>query len=162
VWNIIIIDLWNILECGILRGSGLCFAVLCRVGSTMRLPRVALITLGILLFEHCTTVTLTRVTQQRKDAPRPNPALLVLLTEFLKLAMSACLEVTCCFGIGSGATVSAAWAAVCGSPWDTLRLSVPAALYTIQNLAIYVALGHLEVCCGTLTPLPLRAPHAPP
>ena len=30
---------------------------------------IALVSLGILLFEHCTTVTLTRYTQQRTDAP---------------------------------------------------------------------------------------------
>ena len=34
---------------------------------------IALVSLVILLFEHCTTVTLTRYTQQRVDAPRPSP-----------------------------------------------------------------------------------------
>ena len=47
-------------------------------GSSMgRIPPIALVTLAVLLFEHCTTITLTRLTQQRIDAPRPIPAVLV-------------------------------------------------------------------------------------
>ena len=49
----------------------------------MQLSRVALATLGILLLEHCTTVTLTRWTQQRVDAPRAEPTVAVLFTEVL-------------------------------------------------------------------------------
>ena len=112
----------------------------------MPLPnRTALVTLSILLFEHCTTVTLTRLTQQRTDGPRPNPAVLVLITEALKLLLSCTLELTSCFGLGSASSPSSLYAAVFGAPYDTLLLSVPAVLYTIQNLLIYVALGHMEI-----------------
>ena len=107
--------------------------------------RIAIVTLTILLFEHCTTVTLTRMTQQRVDAPRPVPAALVLMTEILKLLMSMFLELTSTFGLGSQSTLAKLYFSVIGSPWDTLRLSVPAVLYTIQNLLIYVALGNLEI-----------------
>lgn len=59
-----------------------------------KLHPVAVFTLAILLFEHCATVTLTRLTQQRIDAPRPIPCVVVFLTEALKLLMSMCLELT--------------------------------------------------------------------
>ena len=36
----------------------------------MDISPIAVITLSILLFEHCTTVTLSRYTQQRTDVPR--------------------------------------------------------------------------------------------
>ena len=107
--------------------------------------RTAMITLTILLFEHCTTVTLTRVTQQRVDSPRPNPAVLVLITEVLKLLLASALELTPCMGLGTAAKPASLYRDVVGSPTDTLLLSVPAVLYTIQNLLIYVALGHMEI-----------------
>uniref|UniRef100_A0A7S2FK18 Sugar phosphate transporter domain-containing protein n=1 Tax=Haptolina brevifila TaxID=156173 RepID=A0A7S2FK18_9EUKA len=114
--------------------------------SAATISRIAVVTLSILLFEHCTTVTLTRITQQRADLHvRPSPALLVLYTEMLKLLMSTWLELTHSFGMGSAVEIVALKAAVCGVPWDTSRLSIPAFLYTVQNLAIYVALGNLEV-----------------
>ena len=90
-------------------------------------------------------MTLTRITQQRSNAPRPIASVLVLLTEALKLLMSVCLELTDCGGLGSASTFARLRDALCRSPPDTLRLSVPAVLYTFQNLAIYFALGHLEV-----------------
>ena len=112
----------------------------------MRQPHpVALFSLAVLLFEHCASVTLTRITQQRSNAPRPIASVLVLLTEALKLLMSVCLELTDCGGLGSASTLARLRDALCRSPPDTLRLSVPAVLYTFQNLAIYFALGHLEV-----------------
>ena len=69
----------------------------------MQLSRVTLATLGILLLEHCTTVTLTRWTQQRVDAPRAEPTVAVLFTEVLKLLMSVALELTRCGGLGTAA-----------------------------------------------------------
>ena len=110
-----------------------------------RLTPVALVTLALLLLEHCTTVTLTRITQQRIDHPRPNPTLLVLLSEILKLFISIWLELTCCFGFGSSSNSMSLSRAVCHSAHDTGRMGVPAILYTVQNLAIYMALGNLEV-----------------
>ena len=111
----------------------------------MVISQTALFTLTLLLFEHCTSVTLTRLTQQRVDAPRPSPVVLVLVTEALKLLLSACLEFSDCCGMGSASHCASLRRSVCGSPRDTLRLGVPALMYTIQNLAVYVALGNLEV-----------------
>ena len=105
---------------------------------------IALVSLGILLVEHCTTVTLTRYTQQRTDAPHAAPVVVVLLTEMLKLVMSVTLELTACFGLGMSSTFAELRAAVCGKPRDTLRVSVPAVLYTIQNIMIfYLSLIHI-------------------
>ena len=109
----------------------------------MQLSRVALATLGILLLEHCTTVTLTRWTQQRVDAPRAEPTVAVLFTEVLKLLMSVALELTRCGGLGTAASPASLRQQVAAC--ETARLALPALLYTLQNNLIYVALGHLEV-----------------
>lgn len=111
----------------------------------MPLSRIAAVTLTILLFEHCTTVTLTRFTQQRTDMPRANPTVVVLLTEMLKLVLALWLECTESFGMGSSSSISNIIDVVRSAPIDTLKVSVPAFLYTIQNISIFVALGNLEV-----------------
>lgn len=111
----------------------------------MQISTIALITLSILLFEHCTTVTLTRYTQQRTDVPRASPTVVVLLTEMLKMVMSVWLELTHTFGLGSQSSLQRMSHQVVGSWGDTIRVSVPAFLYTIQNISIFIALGNLEV-----------------
>ena len=110
----------------------------------MQISTIALITLSILLFEHCTTVTLTRYTQQRTDVPRASPTVVVLLTEMLKMVMSVWLELTHTFGLGSQSSLQRMSHQVVGSWGDTIRVSVPAFLYTIQNISIFIALGNLE------------------
>uniref|UniRef100_A0A7S4EUQ6 Sugar phosphate transporter domain-containing protein n=1 Tax=Chrysotila carterae TaxID=13221 RepID=A0A7S4EUQ6_CHRCT len=107
--------------------------------------RVALVSLGVLLLEHCSTVTLTRYTQQRADVTRASPTVAVLLTELLKMCFSVGLELTSLFGIGSASSPRKLHAAVCLRQWDTMRLAVPSLLYTLQNNLIFVALAHLEV-----------------
>ena len=57
-----------------------------------KLSTVAIVSLAILLLEHCTSVTLARYTQQRVNAPNPAPTLAVLAAELLKLLMSVALE----------------------------------------------------------------------
>ena len=115
------------------------------MGMLSNISPIALVTLSILLFEHCTTVTLTRYTQQRKDAPRAVPVIVVFLTECLKLVLAFTLELTHCYGLGSNKRLEQLRAALFDSPRDTLRVSLPAALYTIQNILIFVALGNLEI-----------------
>ena len=95
---------------------------------------IALVTLSILLFEHCTTVTLTRYTQQRTDAPRASPLVVVLLTEMTKLFMSVWLELTHTFGLGQSSTLERLQTSVVGGWRDTIRVSVPAFLYTVEEL----------------------------
>ena len=36
------------------------------------------------------------------------------------------------------------YSAIIGQPWDTLKLSVPALLYTVQNNLQYVAISNLD------------------
>ncbi|KAL3892749.1 MAG: hypothetical protein SGPRY_014824, partial [Prymnesium sp.] len=110
-----------------------------------KLPLAALVTLSVLLVEHCTTVALTRLTQQRAP-PRPLPTLSVLLTELFKLALATALQLSDAGGLGSGSSCAEMRKALFARRGaDTLRLSLPALLYTLQNNLIYVALAHIEM-----------------
>jgi UDP-sugar transporter A1/2/3 len=73
------------------------------------------------------------------------PTVAVLLTELIKLVLSVGLEIGRWGGLGSGSDCRQLWKATIGSPMDTLRVSVPALLYTVQNNLIYIALAQLEV-----------------
>ena len=113
--------------------------------SFMGISRIAIISLSLLLFEHVASVTLMRFTQQRGNvALRPAATVMVLCTEFGKLVLSALLEHTHCFGIGSAQPLSqVAKSALVVK--ELARVSVPAFLYTIQNNLIFVSLGNLEL-----------------
>lgn len=113
--------------------------------SSTGLSLVAIVSLAVLLLEHCTSVTLARYTQQRVNAPHPAPTVAVLLAELLKLIMSIALELNSFGGMGSSSTVSQLSQSVMGSMLDTARVAVPALLYTVQNNLIYVALANIEV-----------------
>ena len=116
-----------------------------QVACRMALSMIAIVTLTILLFEHCTTVTLTRFTQQRVGFPRAAPTVAVLVTELIKLLLSLVLELTPAMGMGTNSSWRKAHRSVVVYWRDTMRLSIPALLYTIQNNLIFVALGTLEV-----------------
>ena len=111
----------------------------------MKISTTALFTLSILLFEHCTTVTLTRYTQQRTDVPRAAPTVVVLLTEMLKMIMSLWLELTYAFGLGTASTMQRTTDRIINGWRDTIRVSIPAFMYTIQNISIFISLGNLEI-----------------
>ena len=115
------------------------------MGSPTGLSLVAIVSLTVLLLEHCTSVTLARYTQQRVNAPHPAATVAVLLAELLKLLMSIALELNIVGGLGSGSTADKLSRSVLGSMLDTARVAVPALLYTIQNNLIYVALANIEV-----------------
>jgi hypothetical protein len=110
---------------------------------------IAVVTLSVLLFEHCTTVTLTRYTQQRTDVPRPSPTVVVLLTEMLKLFMSVWLELTHTFGLGQSSSPGKVSSTIRSR--DTLRVGLPAFCYTVQNISIFIALGNLEARCRSVS-----------
>ena len=109
-----------------------------------QLSTVAIVSLGILLIEHCSSVTLARYTQQRVNAPNPAPTVAVLAAELLKLVMSVALELGHVGGLGSASSPPKLFNTVCGSMGDTLRVAVPAFLYTVQNNLLYFALKHLD------------------
>ena len=114
----------------------------------LRMPKlstVAIVSLSILLLEHCSSVTLARYTQQRVNAPNPAPTVAVLAAELLKLLMSVALELGHVGGLGSASSPPKLFKSVCGSMGDTLRVAVPAFLYTVQNNLIYIALANIEV-----------------
>ena len=54
------------------------------------------------------------------------------------------LELTTSYGLGSGSQLRELKSAIVDAPRDTLRVSVPAGLCTLQNILIF-ALGNLEV-----------------
>ena len=110
-----------------------------------KLSTVAIVSLAILLIEHCSSVTLARYTQQRVNAPNPAPTVAVLAAELLKLLMSVALELGHVGGLGSASSPPKLFNSVCGSMGDTLRVAVPAFLYTVQNNLIYIALANIEV-----------------
>ena len=106
----------------------------------------ALTSLAVLSVEHVASVALGRYTQQRPVVgARAAPSVAVLLTELIKLALSITLELGHWGGFGAGATRAELTKATVGSPRDTLRLGVPALLWTVQNNIIYVALAMLEM-----------------
>ena len=110
-----------------------------------QLSTIAIVSLSVLLLEHCSSVTLARYTQQRVNAPNPAPTVAVLAAELLKLAMSVALELCHVGGLGSASSPPKLFGSVCGSMGDTLRVAVPAFLYTVQNNLIYIALANIEV-----------------
>jgi len=119
-----------------------------------RLGLTAVVSLAVLLAEHCASITLARYTQQRLDAPRPASTVAVLLSEIIKLLMSIALELGGAHALGLGGTPSSLARLrddTLGKPRELLRLSVPALLYTVQNNLIYVALANLEVSRPDIT-----------
>ena len=106
----------------------------------------ALTSLAVLSVEHVVSVALGRYTQQRPVVgARAAPSVAVLLGEIVKLVLSVTLELGHWGGLGAGATRAELTKATVGSPRDTLRLGVPALLWTLQNNIIYVALAMLEM-----------------
>ena len=101
-----------------------------------------------------------RFTQQRGNvALRPAATVMVLCTEFGKLVLSALLEHTHCFGIGSAQPLSQVAKSALAVK-ELARVSVPAFLYTIQNNLIFVSppqSAHDTRICSR----PLRATFAP-
>ena len=71
-----------------------------------------------------------------------NSTVAVLITEILKLPFSVLLL------IYEKRSVSEACSQlhkdIIGAPFDTLKIAVPALLYTVQNNALFVAVEHLE------------------
>lgn len=78
-----------------------------------------------------------------------NSAVAVLVTEVLKLPFSCALL---CFEKSSlTGACSQLSADICGQPLDTLKIAVPALLYTVQNNALFIAVGHLEAAVFQVT-----------
>ena len=73
----------------------------------------------------------------------------VLVTELIKLPLSTALL---CYEMRSiSAAVGQLWNDIALQPFDTLKISIPALLYTIQNNALFVAVGNLEAAVFQVT-----------
>jgi UDP-sugar transporter A1/2/3 len=78
-----------------------------------------------------------------------NSAVAVLVTEILKLPMSFLLLVYEKRSLVGA--VRQIRADICGQPYDTLKISIPALLYTVQNNALFIAVGNLEAAVFQVT-----------
>lgn len=78
-----------------------------------------------------------------------NSAVAVLVTEALKLPLTLLLL---CFEKRSFSEAGKQlYADIALQPMDTLKIAIPALLYTIQNNALFVAVGHLEAAVFQVT-----------
>ena len=78
-----------------------------------------------------------------------NSSVAVLVTEALKLPLSVALL---CFEKGGvGAACSQLHKDIVGAPVDTLKIAIPAVLYTVQNNALFIAMEHLEAAVFQVT-----------
>jgi len=78
-----------------------------------------------------------------------NSAVAVLVTEALKLPLSCALL---CYEKSSlTGACSQLYSDICQQPLDTLKIAVPALLYTVQNNALFIAVGHLEAAVFQVT-----------
>ena len=78
-----------------------------------------------------------------------NSAVAVLVTEVLKLPLTLLLL---CFEKRSISEAGKQlYADIALQPMDTLKISIPALLYTIQNNALFIAVGHLEAAVFQVT-----------
>ena len=78
-----------------------------------------------------------------------NSSVAVLVTEALKLPLSVALL---CFEKGGvGAACSQLHKDIVGAPADTLKIAIPAVLYTVQNNALFIAMEHLEAAVFQVT-----------
>mmetsp|Transcript_65434 Transcript_65434/g.123890 ORF Transcript_65434/g.123890 Transcript_65434/m.123890 type:complete len:594 (-) Transcript_65434:84-1865(-) len=108
------------------------------------LPPLKWFVLLLLIFQNCVTTLLTRQTRQ----PRADGGLLylgsaaVLCSEFIKLPVCLCLIARDEGGFRG--MVREVRSRVFGRLDDTIRMSVPALCYGLQNVLYYVALSHLS------------------
>lgn len=78
-----------------------------------------------------------------------NSSVAVLVTEVLKMPLTCLLL---CYETRSVSTAARRlWSDIVLQPADTLKISIPALLYTVQNNALFVAVGHLEAAVFQVT-----------
>ncbi|KAJ1639812.1 nucleotide-sugar transporter-domain-containing protein [Pavlovales sp. CCMP2436] len=105
------------------------------------------VSLLALLLQNCLVIILTRVVKQRTVDVAFVSSVAVLAAEVLKFALCAGAK-GCELGGAirdSGSLRAVLRDAIVDHGWSTLKCSVPALCYTIQNNLIYYALGKLEV-----------------
>ena len=78
-----------------------------------------------------------------------NSTVAVLVTEVLKLPLTVAL--LCYEKCSVTAAGGQLWKDIAMQPMDTLKISIPALLYTVQNNALFVAVGHLEAAVFQVT-----------
>uniref|UniRef100_A0A4W4F908 Solute carrier family 35 member A3a n=1 Tax=Electrophorus electricus TaxID=8005 RepID=A0A4W4F908_ELEEL len=101
--------------------------------------------LGLLVLQTTTLVLTMRYSRtQQAEGPRYLASSAVVCTELLKIAACTLLI----FRDNSKSLVHAMnqtlWDEIVSKPLETLKLTIPSGIYTLQNNLLYVALSHLD------------------
>ncbi len=105
------------------------------------------VSLVVFTMQNAAFVLLMRLSKVMKS--NYNSAVAVLVTEALKVPFTLLLL---CFEKRSvSGAARQLYADICMQPFDTLKISIPALLYTVQNNALFVAVGHLEAAVFQVT-----------
>lgn len=107
------------------------------------------LSLFILVFQNACQVLLIRYSKTRDTKEDYLSTASVFFTEVVKLF--ACLIVVCCQEHSVRKCVSMCLDQIIKQPIDTLKVGVPALIYTIQNNLLYVAVGNLDAATFMVT-----------
>lgn len=116
-------------------------------GGESQVPRllgipVKYLSLVLLVFQNCAAVLLMRFTQTRVQSEKYSSAAVIISTELLKITI-------CLVAILSGRARCEYLAQLLDK--ETLLMLIPAGLYTLQNVLLFVALANLEATLFQVT-----------
>uniref|UniRef100_A0A4W4FAR2 Solute carrier family 35 member A3b n=1 Tax=Electrophorus electricus TaxID=8005 RepID=A0A4W4FAR2_ELEEL len=104
--------------------------------------------LGLLVLQTTTLVLTMRYSRtQQAEGPRYLASSAVVCTELLKIAACTLLI----FRDNSKSLSSTLWDEIVSKPLETLKLTIPSGIYTLQNNLLYVALSHLDAATYQVT-----------
>ena len=103
--------------------------------------------LGIFVLQNAAFVLLMRASKVM--GTHYNSSVAVLVTEVIKMPLTFLL--LCYEKSGVGAACAQLYTDIIMQPIDTLKISIPALLYTVQNNALFIAVGHLEAAVFQVT-----------
>ena len=90
----------------------------------------------------CLTNLTNIISLSQVNGTHYNSSVAVLVTEIIKLPLTVML--LCYEKMSIGEACSQMYKDIVLSPMDTLKISIPALLYTVQNNCLFIAVGHLE------------------
>ena len=103
--------------------------------------------LGIFVLQNAAFVLLMRASKVM--GTHYNSSVAVLVTEVIKMPLTFLL--LCYEKMSVSEACSQMWKDICLQPMDTLKISIPALLYTVQNNCLFIAVGHLEAAVFQVT-----------
>nr|XP_019958696.1 PREDICTED: UDP-N-acetylglucosamine transporter-like [Paralichthys olivaceus] len=114
------------------------------VMSTAHYPRLKYVSLGVLVLQTTSLVLTMRYSRTLKeDGPRYLASSAVVLAEVLKVLTCILLVFKdCSFNVQSMTKLLKE--EILNKPMETMKLAIPAGIYTLQNNLLYVALSNLD------------------